>query len=48
MSMFLNFKKASEEQLLLIEFLYNNIYQSSTVMSSFEALYDKKYITQLC
>jgi len=44
----LDFKKACEKQLRLIEFLYNNSKHSSIEMFPFETLYSRRCITQLC
>ena len=44
----LDFKKAWDEQLALIEFSYNNSYHSSIEMAPYEALYDRQCRTPLC
>jgi len=37
-----------EGDLPLMEFSYNNSYESTIKMAPFEALYGRKYITPLC
>ena len=44
----LDFKKAWDEQLALIEFSYNNSYHSSIEMAPYEALYRRLSRTPLC
>jgi len=44
----LDFKKAWDEQLSFIEFSYNNSYNSSIKMASYEALYGIRCRTPLC
>ena len=44
----LDFKSACDEQLVLIEFSYNNGYQASIGMAPYEALYGRKCRTPLC
>jgi len=44
----LEFQGKWEDDLLLVEFSYNNSYQSTIKMAPFEALYGKKYRTPLC
>jgi len=44
----LDFKGSWEDHLHLAEFTYNNIYQSSIKMASFEALYSRKCRSPLC
>jgi len=44
----LEFKKAWDEQLVLIKFSYNNNYHSSIGMALYEVLYKRRYRTPLC
>jgi len=44
----LDFKKAWDEQLALIEFSYNNSYHVSIRMAPYEALYGRRCRTLLC
>jgi len=44
----LNFQGKWEEYLQLVEFSYNNSYQSTIKMAPFEALYGRKCRTPLC
>ncbi|GMI84444.1 hypothetical protein HRI_002113700 [Hibiscus trionum] len=44
----IDFGKNWEKSLPLVEFAYNNSYQSSIQMAPFEALYGRKCITPLC
>jgi len=44
----LDFKKAWDEQLALIEFSYNNSCHTIIGMVSYEALYERRYRTPLC
>jgi hypothetical protein len=44
----LEFSGIWEEHLSLIEFTYNNIYQTTIKMTPFEALYGRKCRTPLC
>ena len=44
----LEFQRKWEEDLLLVEFSYNNIYQSTLKMVPFEALYERKCRMPLC
>ena len=44
----LHFKGVWDEQLVLIEFSYNNRYHSSIGMATYEALYGRKCRTPLC
>ena len=37
-----------DRQISLVEFVYNNSFQSSIGMASYEALYGRKYRTPLC
>jgi len=43
-----DFKKAWDEQLVLIEFSYNNSYHSNIGMAPYEALHERKSKTPLC
>lgn len=44
----LDFNKACDEQLIMMEFSYNNAYHSSTWMSPFIALYNRRCKTPSC
>ena len=44
----IDFKESSSEYLALIEFAYNNSYQTSIDMAPFEALYGKRCWTSVC
>ena len=44
----MKFKGSWDTHLVLMEFAYNNNYQSSIEMSPFEALYGRKYRTLVC
>jgi len=44
----LEFQGKWEDDLPLVEFSYNNSYQSTIKMAPFEALYGRKYKTLLC
>ena len=44
----LEFKGSSDRHLPLMEFAYNNSYQSSIEMAPYEALYGRKCKTPLC
>jgi hypothetical protein len=44
----LEFNGIWEEHLSLVEFTYNNIYQTTIKMTPFEALYGRKCRTPLC
>jgi hypothetical protein len=44
----LEFSEIWEEHLSLVEFTYNNIYQTTIEMTPFEALYGRKCRTPLC
>jgi len=44
----LEFQGKWEDDLPLVEFSYNNSYQSTIRMALFEALYGRKYRTPLC
>ena len=45
---FLNHKGSWEKHLPLVEFPYNNSYQASIQMASYEALYGRPYRSQIC
>lgn len=44
----IDLKASWDNHLLLIEFTYNNSYQVSIQMASFEALYGRKCKTPIC
>ena len=44
----LDFPKSWDSYIPLMEFAYNNIYQSSIGMAPYEALYGKKCRTLVC
>ena len=44
----IEFKGSWDTHLSLMEFAYNNSYQSSIGMSPFESLYGRKYRTLVC
>ena len=44
----LDFPRSSDRYILLMEFSYNNTYQSSIGMALYEALYDRKFQTLVC
>ena len=44
----LDFPGSWDRYIPLMEFSYNNIYQSSIGMTPYEALYDRKYRTLVC
>lgn len=47
-SCILNFKGSWEDHLPLVEFVYNNSYQSNIKMAPYEALYDRPCRSPLC
>jgi len=44
----LEFRGNWEDHLLLVEFIYNNIYQAIIETAPYEALYGRRYWTSMC